>query len=58
MDKLPGFCADVHVGKFATMLRMSGFDVVYRNDFTPEELQSELFYFCNIKLLSTSKQHL
>jgi len=32
------FCADVHLGKLARLLRMLGFDTVYKNNFTKEEL--------------------
>jgi uncharacterized protein len=32
------FCADVHLGKLARLLRMLGFDTVYKNDFRKEEL--------------------
>jgi uncharacterized protein with PIN domain len=32
------FIADVHLGKLARLLRMLGFDTVYQNDFTPQEL--------------------
>jgi uncharacterized protein with PIN domain len=32
------FIADVHLGKLARLLRMLGFDTVYKNDFTLDEL--------------------
>ncbi|HTM91403.1 MAG TPA: Mut7-C RNAse domain-containing protein [Flavisolibacter sp.] len=32
------FIADVHLGKLARLLRMLGFDTVYKNDFTLNEL--------------------
>jgi uncharacterized protein len=32
------FCADVHLGKLARLLRMLGFDTVYQNNFSKEEL--------------------
>lgn len=32
------FCADVHLGKLARLLRMLGFDTVYKNNFTRESL--------------------
>lgn len=32
------FIADVHLGKLARLLRMLGFDIVYRNDYTSKEL--------------------
>ena len=32
------FVADVHLGKLARLLRMLGFDTVYKNDFTLDEL--------------------
>jgi len=32
------FIADVHLGKLARLLRMLGFDTIYRNDFTTTEL--------------------
>lgn len=32
------FCADVHLGKLARLLRMLGFDTVYRNNFSKREL--------------------
>ncbi len=32
------FCADVHLGKLARLLRMLGFDTVYKNDFSQEDL--------------------
>lgn len=34
------FVLDVHLGKLASHLRMLGFDTLYRNDFTNEELTS------------------
>lgn len=33
------FIADVHLGKLARLLRMVGFDTVYRNDFSLQELR-------------------
>jgi len=38
---MPGtlhFCADVHLGKLARLLRMLGFDTVYKNNFSKDEL--------------------
>ena len=35
---IPLFIADVHLGKLARMLRMLGFDTVYSNTFSNEEL--------------------
>jgi uncharacterized protein len=38
---MPGtlhFCADVHLGKLARLLRMLGFDTVYKNDWSKEDL--------------------
>ena len=32
------FCADVHLGKLARLLRMFGFDTSYKNDFSKEDL--------------------
>jgi hypothetical protein len=32
------FIADVHLGRLARYLRMAGFDVLYRNDFTDREI--------------------
>ena len=32
------FIADVHLGKLARLLRLLGFDTLYRNDFTKPEL--------------------
>lgn len=32
------YCADVHLGKLARLLRMLGFDTVYKNNFTRESL--------------------
>jgi hypothetical protein len=32
------FCADVHLGKLARLLRMLGFNTVYKNNFSKEEL--------------------
>lgn len=32
------FIADVHLGKLARLLRMFGFDTVYKNDFSLDEL--------------------
>ncbi|MGZ3951288.1 MAG: Mut7-C RNAse domain-containing protein [Flavisolibacter sp.] len=32
------FIADVHLGKLARLLRLLGFDTLYRNDFTKSEL--------------------
>lgn len=34
------FVADVHLGKLARLLRLLGFDTLYRNDFTKQELVS------------------
>ena len=34
------FIADVHLGKLARLLRLLGFDTLYRNDFTKQELVS------------------
>lgn len=31
------FCADVHLGKLARLLRMLGIDTAYRNDYTRQE---------------------
>jgi uncharacterized protein len=38
MSETLRFCADVHLGKLARMLRMLGFDTVYKNDLSKEEL--------------------
>lgn len=38
MPQTVRFCADVHLGKLARFLRMLGFDTVYKNDFSKEEL--------------------
>ncbi len=38
---MPGtlhFCADVHLGKLAPLRRMLGFDTVYKNDWSKEDL--------------------
>ncbi len=35
---VPRFVLDIHLGKLATSLRMLGFDTLYRNDYTDEEL--------------------
>ena len=32
------FCADVHLRKLAHLLKMLGYDTVYKNDFTKEDL--------------------
>ena len=32
------FCADVHLGKLAHLLKMLAYDTVYKNDFTKEDL--------------------
>jgi uncharacterized protein len=32
------FCCDVHLGKLARLLRILGFDTVYKNDFSKEDL--------------------
>jgi uncharacterized protein with PIN domain len=32
------FCADVHLGKLARLLRMLGFDTVYKNNFSKKDL--------------------
>ena len=34
----PKFVADVHLGKLVTYLRMLGFDTIYKNNFTDNEL--------------------
>lgn len=34
----PAFVLDVHLGKLAGMLRIAGFDSLYRNDFSDEEI--------------------
>ncbi len=38
MSETLRFCADVHLGKLARILRMLGFDTVYKNDFSKEDL--------------------
>jgi uncharacterized protein len=38
MSEILRFCADVHLGKLACMLRMLGFDTFYKNDLSSEEL--------------------
>lgn len=38
MPEIRHFCADVHLGKLARLLRMPGFDTVYNNDFSKEAL--------------------
>lgn len=35
---VPRFVLDIHLGKLAIALRMLGFDTLYRNDYTDEEL--------------------
>lgn len=35
----PRFAADAHLGKLAAYLRMVGFDTLYRNDFSDDELE-------------------
>jgi uncharacterized protein with PIN domain len=35
---VPRFVLDIHLGKLATSLRMLGFDTLYRNDYTDQEL--------------------
>lgn len=32
------FCADVHLGKLARLLRMLGFDTIYKTNFSKDEL--------------------
>jgi|SRR6185312_5871210 len=32
------FCSDVHLGKLSRLLRMLGFDTVYQNNFSKEQL--------------------
>ncbi|NPA36960.1 MAG: Mut7-C ubiquitin/RNAse domain-containing protein [Chlorobi bacterium] len=34
----PAFILDVHLGKLARMMRMAGFDTLYRNDFDDDEI--------------------
>jgi uncharacterized protein with PIN domain len=34
----PRFALDIHLGRLASYLRLAGFDVAYRNDFTDEQL--------------------
>jgi uncharacterized protein with PIN domain len=34
----PGFVLDIHLGRLATYLRMAGFDTLYRNDYTDQDL--------------------
>ena len=36
--RLPRFVLDVHLGRLATILRLLGFDVIYKNDRTDDEL--------------------
>jgi len=38
MSETLRFCADVHLGKLARLLRMLGFDTAYKNDFSKEDL--------------------
>jgi len=38
MSETLRFCADVHLGKLARLLRMLGFDTVYKNDFSKKDL--------------------
>lgn len=38
MPHIVRFCADVHLGKLARLLRMLGFDTVYKNNFPKDEL--------------------
>lgn len=38
LPRQPKFVLDTHLGKLASYLRMLGFDTVYRNDFSDEEL--------------------
>jgi len=35
---VPRFVLDIHLGKLATSMRMLGFDTLYRNDYSDEEL--------------------
>lgn len=37
-DSLPAFILDVHLGKLARLLRMLGFDALYRNDYKDSEI--------------------
>ncbi len=37
-DSLPRFILDVHLGKLARLLRMLGFDALYRNDYKDSEM--------------------
>lgn len=37
-DDSPGFVLDNHLGRLAGLLRLLGFDVLYRNDYQDEEL--------------------
>lgn len=39
-DAAPRFVADVHLGKLARLLRLLGFDVLYKNDWQKKELIS------------------
>lgn len=53
------FIADVHLGKLARLLRMLGFDTVYKNDFSLDELlkigedQNRILLSRNASLLKT-----
>ena len=38
MSETLTFCADVHLGKLARLLRMVGFDTIYENNLTKNEL--------------------
>jgi uncharacterized protein len=34
----PSFVCDVHLGTLARLLRLAGFDTLYRNDYSDEEI--------------------
>lgn len=38
MPHVVRFCVDVHLGKLARLLRMLGFDTIYKNNFSKDEL--------------------
>lgn len=59
MSETVRFCADVHLGKLARLLRMLGFDTVYKNDYSKKDLYeiarndhrcllSKAFYFTTL----------
>ncbi len=63
-DSLPTFILDVHLGKLARLLRMLGFDALYRNDYTDSEIAYLAVHYQRIlltrdrKLLQKTPRHL